>query len=70
MEAYGEDAAGRAFSKCISILEGVKFEGDTSGSTPEELLYHHGPDWLLRRVVRDLLGMSSLSDQELGNSGE
>jgi hypothetical protein len=67
MEAYKEDAAGRAFGRCVKLVEGVNFEGAAGETQPEVLLYHHGPDWLLRQIVRDLLNISQLDAAESGN---
>jgi hypothetical protein len=68
MESYKEAAAGRAFGRCVKIVEGVDFEGATGDRAPEVLLYHHGPDWLLRQIVGDLLNISQITDDEAGNS--
>ena len=68
MESYKEAAAGRAFGRCVKLIEGVDFEGAAGDRAPEVLLYHHGPDWLLRQIVGDLLRISQLSEHEVGNS--
>mgnify|MGYP003131729193 CR=1 FL=1 len=68
MQNQRENEAGHAFGQVVEIISGVNFEGeDQRYSTPSQLLYHYAPDWLLIRVVNDLLDISRLATSAAKN---